>query len=146
MGPAMASAGLNPPTKVHNILRKGIAEMKKILDWIIDRQLKAILPGDSKWPPYARSKSMIFWDNWRNHCPLSTKLALVGGSALIFLYCIMAGMFMKGCGTLEKQLETGLGSNIYIVRQSVILLKLVASMAYFTDPKMQEMARAHGVK
>lgn len=117
-----------------------------LLDSILDRQLTAILPGNANWPPYSRSASHVFWNNWRAKSPLMTRGGLVGGSLLIFLYCLLVGITRRGCNTLEKQIEAALGSDSYAVRQAATLLKLIASLAYFSDPNMQQLGRSKEMK
>ena len=113
------------------------------LQSLIDRQFAAILPGDATHPAYSRIRAHVFWTNWESRAPLSVKLGLAACSLVLFLYGFLLRLLTLGLGhaTLEAQLDAAQHSRLPLVAQSVGLLKVMAAMAYFSDPAAQARVR-----
>jgi hypothetical protein len=111
-----------------------------LLQWLIDRQLVAMLPGDGVWPAYSHERTAGFWRGWYTKAPWLTRLGLVGCVLVVAVH----GWWSRRVGGLrsrEARLAAAAASQSVVVAQSVALLKAVAGLAYFSDPEVQALGR-----
>lgn len=113
----------------------------RLTEHLIDRQFTAIFPGDAVFPAYSRAATGDFWPNWQSRAPKHVQLALRLSAVAMALYCVLIGLVYREKNTLEKRLSVALNSRLYVVRQAIVLLKIVASLAYFSDPRTQALGR-----
>jgi hypothetical protein len=120
-------------------MRAGITHTG-LLQWLIDRQLVAMLPGDGAWPAYSHERTAGFWRGWYAQAPWLTRLGLVGCVLVVAVH----GWWSRWVGGLrspEARLAAAAASPSVVVAQSVALLKAVAGLAYFSDAEVQVLGR-----
>lgn len=105
------------------------------LKWLgrrVDVYSDAIIPGLNLWPKYSQVATKNFWSDWRRTSPVSTVIGFYFCVLIVHLYCSFSRLIRKN--SIDRSLEILEASPSYLLRQSFVMVKTLACLAYFSDP------------
>lgn len=102
-----------------------------------------MIPGLNEWPRYEQANTQDFWINWKRTSPFTTQFALASCIVLIAMYCNVNSL--RGFKQ-EQSLSNMAASPFFMVRQSYLMLKTLACLAYFSDPSVYKLATIQDVE
>src|SRR5690606_736810 len=108
--------------------------MKKLLD----SYSLLVLPGSGEWPSYLEADTRRYWDGWESRTPLSTRYALYFSVLAIHVYCVFFSLWGK---SRQEAFAASEDSSLYLLRQAFTMIKTIACLAYFSDPKVHALSR-----
>jgi hypothetical protein len=108
-----------------------------------DAVLGAMLPASESIPGYGDLDTSGFWERYPTAAPPLLRLGFRTAIWTLALWCFARHRSSPGSVTMEdreKLLSDAANSRFFLLRQLVLVLKLIATMAAFRDPGLRKAA------
>lgn len=109
---------------------------------LLDGLFADLLPGDERWPRCTHALCVAFWRGWYAEAPALTRWGLVGCALLLRAHGWLAAL--RGHKSAAERLQATHNTQLAVVQQALAVTKAVASLAYFSHPGTQQLARERG--
>jgi len=105
--------------------------------------LDAMLPASGTVPGYVDADTQAFWERYPQVAPTLLRLGFRAALWMLFARSLVRHRATPGAISVserESLLADSAESDLFLMRQLMVVVKLVATLAAFTDPEIRKAA------